>query len=162
GGVSAATVAIVGAGIGGVYLAAELGRNGHRVRLTDLDDSRLAPIRDRGGIEIDAPERNFPAVERAANDLPAALAVAALAILATGGTFQEGAARMLAPLLKDGQLILLVQGNTGGALVVRRALDAAGCRARVDIAEMDNYPYSAWRLAPARIRPIVRKRWLQV
>jgi opine dehydrogenase len=27
---------------------------------------------------------------------------------------------------------------------------------------MDNYPYSCWRLSPTRIRPIVRKRWLQV
>jgi len=27
---------------------------------------------------------------------------------------------------------------------------------------MDNYPYSAWRLGPARIRPICTKRWLQV
>jgi len=30
----------------------------------------------------------------------------------------------------------------------------AGCRAAVDVAEMDNYPYSCWRLGPARIRPI--------
>jgi opine dehydrogenase len=61
-------------------------------------------------------------------------------VLCTGGTYQEGAARDLAPHLRDGQLILLIQGNTGGSLVVRRALDQAGCRARVDIAEMDNYP----------------------
>src|SRR5205823_11429416 len=31
-----------------------------------------------------------------------------------------------------------------------------------DIAEMDNYPYSCWRLAPARIRPIVHKKFLQI
>ena len=42
------------------------------------------------------------------------------------------------------------------------ALDDAGCRAEVDVAEMDNYPYSCWRLSPTRIRPIVRKRWLQI
>ncbi len=80
----------------------------------------------------------------------------------TGGNGQEGVARSLAPVLRDGQLILLIQGNTGGSLVVRRALDAAGCRAQVDVAEMDNYPYSCWRLGPTRIRPIVRKRWLQI
>ena len=32
------TVAIIGAGIGGVYLAAELGRLGCKLRLHDLDD----------------------------------------------------------------------------------------------------------------------------
>ena len=45
---------------------------------------------------------------------------------------------------------------------MRRALAAAGCGVAVDIAEMDNYPYSCWRLSPARIRPIVAKRWLQI
>src|SRR5439155_6120931 len=78
------------------------------------------------------------------------------------GNAQAAAARGLAPLLRDGQTILLIQGNTGGSLIVRRALDAAGCQAAVDVAEMDNYPYSCWRLAPDRIRPIVKKRWLQI
>ena len=40
--------------------------------------------------------------------------------------------------------------------------DEAGCRADVDVAEMDNYPFSCWRLGPTRIRPIVKKRWLQI
>ena len=68
----------------------------------------------------------------------------------------------MAPLVRDGQLILLIQGNTGGSLVVRRALDDTGCRADVTVAEMDNYPYSCRRLAPTPIRPIVTKRWLQI
>jgi opine dehydrogenase len=80
----------------------------------------------------------------------------------TGGNAQAAAARSLAPVLRDGQIILLVQGNTGGSLIVRRVLDAAGCHADVDVAEMDNYPYSCRRLAPARIRPIIAKRWLQI
>jgi opine dehydrogenase len=80
----------------------------------------------------------------------------------TGGNAQAVVARSLAPLVRDGQVILLIQGNTGGSLVVRRALDDAGCRAEVDVAEMDNYPYSCWRLSATRIRPIVKKRWLQI
>jgi opine dehydrogenase len=56
----------------------------------------------------------------------------------------------------------LIQGNTGGSLVFRRALDAAGCRATVDVAEMDNYPYSCWRPVPTTIRLIVRKKFLQI
>ncbi len=133
-------------------------------RLHDRDDSRLVAIRERGGIEVEregSPDA-FAAIERATQDLAAAVAGADIVAVCTGGTYQEGAARDLAPLLHDGQIVLLIQGNTGGALVVHRALDAAGCTAHVDIAEMDNYPYSCWRLGPARIRPIVRKRWLQI
>jgi opine dehydrogenase len=153
-------VAIVGAGIGGVYLCAELGVLGCRLRLHDIDDSRLAAVRSRGGVDVEG--HGFAAVERVTTDPAAALDGADVIILVTGGTFQEAAATGLAPLLRDGQIILLIQGNTGGSLVVRRALDRAGCSANVDIAEMDNYPYSAWRRGPAQIRPIVKKRWLQI
>jgi opine dehydrogenase len=157
-----ATVAIIGAGIGGVYLVAELGLAGHRLRLHDLDDTRLAEIRARGGLDVEGEAGGFAAVEHATTELRTAVDGSDIVVVVTGGNGQEGVARSLAPVLRDGQLILLIQGNTGGSLVVRRALDAAGCRAQVDVAEMDNYPYSCWRLGPTRIRPIVRKRWLQI
>jgi len=154
------TVAIIGAGIGGVYVAADLGLRGCRLRLHDRDETRLTEIHARGGIDVEP--GGFSAIERVTDKLAPAVGGADIIIVCTGGNHQEGVARSLAPLLRDGQTILLIQGNTGGALVVRRALDAAGCRAQIDIAEMDNYPYSCWRLGPVRIRPIVRKRWLQI
>jgi opine dehydrogenase len=157
-----ATVAVIGAGIGGVYLVAELGMLGNRLRLCDLDDARLAEIRARGGVDVEGEPGGFAAVEHATTDLRTAVDGTDVIIVATGGNAQETVARSLAPMLRDGQIILLIQGNTGGSLVVRRALDAAGCRADVDVAEMDNYPYSCWRLSPTRIRPIVHKRWLQI
>jgi opine dehydrogenase len=157
------TAAIVGAGIGGVYLAAQLGALGAKLRLADRDETRLADIRARGGLEVEgAGGATFSAVERVTTDLAAAANGADVIAVCTGGTYQEGVARGLAPLLRDGQIILLIQGNTGGALVFRRALDAAGCRAALDIAEMDNYPYSCWRDGPTRIRPIVMKKGLQI
>jgi opine dehydrogenase len=156
------TVAVIGAGIGGVYLAAELGLLGCKLRLHDRDDFRLADIRARGGIVVEGDRGGFAAIERVTPDLAEAVDGADVIVIVTGGGFQEGATADLAPLLRDGQIILLIQGNTGGSLVVRRALDRAGCKARIDIAEIDNYPYSCWRLGPARIRPIVKKRWLQI
>ena len=157
------TVAIVGAGIGGVYLAAQLGTLGARLRLTDLNDARLADIRARGGLDVESDGKTtFSAVERVTTDLAATVDGAEVIAVCTGGTHQESVARGLAPLLVDGQTILLIQGNTGGALTFRRALDAAGCRVQVDIAEMDNYPYSCWRVSPTHIKPIVSKKGLQI
>jgi opine dehydrogenase len=156
------TVAIIGAGIGGVYLAAELGVAGFKLRLHDIDDARLADIRAFGGIDVEGDRGGFAAIEHATSDLRTAVDGADVIIVVTGGNAQAGVARSLARMLRDGQVILLVQGNTGGSLIVRRAIDEAGCHAEVDVAEMDNYPYSCRRLAPARIRPIVAKRWLQI
>jgi opine dehydrogenase len=156
------TVAIIGAGMGGHYLVAMMGLAGCKVRLHDIDDTKLADLRKAGGMQVDGPQGGFAALEAATTDLKAAIDGADIIIVCTGGTFQEAVATSLAPLLRDGQLILLVQGNTGGALVVRRALDKAGCKAKIDIAEMDNYPMSAWKRGPARIDPIVIKRGLQI
>jgi opine dehydrogenase len=155
-------VAIIGAGIGGIYLAAQLGIAGFKLRLHDIDDSRLSEIRARGGIEVEGERTGFAAVEFATSDLGSTVDGADVLILVTGGNTQSVVARSVAPLLRNGQTILLIQGNTGGSLVVRRTLDDAGCRADVDVAEMDNYPYSCWRLSPTRVRPIVTKRWLQI
>ena len=156
------TVAIIGAGIGGVYLLAELGTAGFKLRLHDIDDLKLAEIRARGGLEVESKRVEFAAVDRATTDLAAAIDGADVIIVVTGGNKQAAVARSVAPLLREGQVILLIQGNTGGSLIMRRALDEAGCRAEIDVAEMDNYPYSSWRLSPMRVRPIVRKRWLQL
>jgi opine dehydrogenase len=159
---STQTVAIIGAGIGGLYLVAELGIAGFKLRLHDIDDSRVSEIRARGGVDVDGERGGFAPVERATTDLDAAVDGADVIIMVTGGNAQATVARSLAPLLGNGQVILLIQGNTGGSLIVRRALDDAGCGAEVDVAEMDNYPYSCWRVSPTQIRPIVRKRWLQI
>jgi len=159
---AAGHVAIIGAGIGGIYLAATLGTAGCRLRLHDIDDTRLADVRARGGIEVEGEPDHFAPIERVTTDLAAAVDGADVIIVTTGGNYQEAVARGLAPLLRGGEIILLIQGNTGGSLVVRRALDAAGCGAAVDVAEMDNYPYSCWRRSPTRIRPIIAKRWLQI
>lgn len=156
------TVTIIGAGTGGTYLAAMLGLVGCKVRLHDIDDAKLTDLRNAKGIEVEGPGGGFAPIEMATTDLKAAAGGADIFIMATGGTRQETVAESLAPLLRDGQIILLVQGNTGGALVVRRVLDRAGCKAKVDIAEMDNYPMSAWRRGPAKIAPIVVKKDLQI
>ena len=156
------TVATIGAGIGGVYLAAELGIAGHKLRLHDIDDARLSDIRAFGGIDVEGERAEFAPIERATSDLRSTVDGADVIIVVTGGNAQTTVARSLVPMLRDGQLILLIQGNTGGSLIVRRALDDAGCHADVVVAEMDNYPYSCRRLSPTRIRPIVAKRWLQI
>ena len=46
---------------------------------------------------------------------------------------------------------MLLQGNFGGALLFRRALEAAGCKVPVDVAEMDASPFGARILAPDQV-----------
>ncbi|HEY7293432.1 MAG TPA: NAD/NADP octopine/nopaline dehydrogenase family protein [Dehalococcoidia bacterium] len=156
------TATVVGAGSGGFGLLANLGGAGYRLRLHDRDETRLRAIRERGGLDLDGAARPFAPIELVSADLAPSVAGADLIVVCTGGNGQEAFARAAAPLLEDGQILLLIQGNTGGSLVVRRALDAAGCRAAIDVAEFDTYPYGAGRPEPARAQLRFSKRWNQI
>jgi opine dehydrogenase len=156
------TVTVIGAGAGGFGLITHLGCAGYGMRLHDLDDTKLAAIRAHGGVDVENGPRAFAPVDMATTDLAQAVAGAQVIIFVTGGTTHATLARTIAPFLEDGQLILLIQGNTGGALIVRQALAQGGCRAHVDLAEMDTYPYATARPAPTRARLVTSKRWLQI
>lgn len=156
------TVAIIGAGLGGIALVANLGLLGYRLRLHDRDDGRLAKVRDRGGLDVEGLVQGFAPVELVTRELAAAVDGADVIIVVTGSHFHAEVARGLAKVLEDGQTILLIQGGTGGSLVVRQELHRAGCGAAVDVAEMDNYPYSLGWPEPTRVKMTIVKRFLQI
>lgn len=159
---SRATCAVIGAGLGGCALVASMALAGYRMRLHDLDDGRLKDIRDRGGIEVEGLLQGFAAVELATPNLPPAVDGADIIIVCTGSNKHAEVARLLSKLVRNGQTILLVQGGTGGSLVVRNELLRAGCRAEVDVGEMDNYPYSLAWPRPTSMTFTIRKEWLQI
>lgn len=156
------TIAVIGAGIGGFFAIAHLGAMGHKMRLHDIDESKLTDLRASGGIETEGMGSGFSKLDKIGTDLGEIVDGADVIIVITGGHRQSAVARALSPLFRDGQIILLIQGNTGGSLVFRRVLDETGCKAKVDLAEMDNYPFSSRKLGPAKIKPVVTKRWLQI
>jgi len=158
----ASTVAIIGAGLGGIALVANLGLQGHRLRLHDISEPRIAKIRERGGLDVEGLVQGWAPLELVTPLLAPAVDGAEIIIVVTGSHFHADVARGLAGVLRDGQTILLIQGGTGGSLVVRRELRAAGCRAAVDVAEMDNYPYSLSWPEPTRVRMTIVKRFLQI
>ena len=158
----ATTVTIIGAGLGGIALVANLGLLGYRLRLHDRDEARIARVRERGGLDVEGLAKGFAPLELVTRELALAVDGADVIIVVTGSHFHADVARGLAGVLRDGQSILLIQGGTGGSLVVRRELRAAGCRAAVDVSEMDNYPYSLGWPEPTRVKLTIVKRFLQV
>ena len=154
--------AVIGAGLGGTALVAAMALSGYRMRLHDLNDARLVEIRNHGGIDVEGLYTGFARAELVTPLLAPAVDGADIIIVCTGSTHHAEVARLLAPLLRDGQTILLVQGGTGGSLVVRNELARANCRARVDVAEVDNYPFSLSWPRPTAMRFTIRKEALQI
>ncbi len=159
---SEATCAVIGAGLGGCALVASMALSGYRMRLHDVNESRLAEIRSRGGIDVEGLFTGFARADLVTSELSPAVDGTDLIIVCTGSTHHAEVARLLAPHLRNGQTILLVQGGTGGSLVVRNELRRSGCRAEVDVAEIDNYPFSLSWPRPTSMRFTIRKEWLQI
>src|SRR3712207_3206095 len=128
--------AIVGTGMGGKGLAAQLGLDGHRVRVHDKVEAQVAGIRERGGLRVEGRPKEFAPVELATTDLQAAVDGAEVIIICTYGGDDQPGATPLPPLLRGGPLILLVQGPAGGALGVWQAPAPAGWQGQDDGAEM--------------------------
>jgi len=142
---------IVGAGMGGKGLAAQLGISGIRLHVHDIDEAQIAGIRDAGGLHVEGREQVFAPVELATTDLAKAVKGASVILVSTYGNAHPTVAQMLAPLLINGQTVVLIQGHFAGSLAFRTALDAAGCGAKVDIGDMDAYPYMLTVKSPDRV-----------
>jgi opine dehydrogenase len=110
-------IAILGAGNGGCAAAADLTLKGHEVRLYSRSEATLRPIRERGGIEIvEAGEARKATPALVTSEINDAVAGADLIIIAAPAVAHEGFAAGLASRLRDGQIILLNPGHTGGSL----------------------------------------------
>ena len=67
------TIAVLGAGHGGCAAAADLTRRGFRVRLHARSAARLAPLRERGGVEARGVQQGFVRLTELTTDIAEAL-----------------------------------------------------------------------------------------
>jgi opine dehydrogenase len=145
------SVAILGAGHGGLALAGYLSQRGHRVALWNRSPERIAPVAMLGALHLTAPGSagGFIRVALATCNIASAVADTRRVLVAVPASAHADVARTCAPHLRDGQTVLLVPGRTGGALEFRRALRQAGCRADVLLGEANTFPFAARSVDPA-------------
>lgn len=145
-------IAILGAGNGGCAAAADLTLRGYEVRLYSRSEATLRPIREQGGIEIvEAGEarKAIPAVVTA--EIDDAVAGADLIVIAAPAVAHEDFAGALAPRLRDGQIVLLNPGHTGGSLHFAWALGKRQQVVRPLVCETVTSTYICRLTGPARV-----------
>ena len=99
----ATTVTIIGAGLGGIALVANLGLLGYRLRLHDRDEARIARVRERGGLDVEGLAKGFAPLELVTPQLAPAVDGADVIVVVTGSHFHADVARSLAGVLRDGR-----------------------------------------------------------
>jgi opine dehydrogenase len=144
------SVAVLGAGHGGLALAGYLSQHGHRVALWNRSPARTNAVAAIGGIRLTMPGSTTAiAPALATSSMAAALAGARVVLVAVPASGHADVARACAPHLRHGQTVLLLPGRTGGALEFQRALRQANCQAGILLGEANTFPFAARNIRPA-------------
>lgn len=144
-------IAVIGGGHGAYAAAADLSEAGHEIRLWRRDASAFGPVIETRCIRIKDRKGERPvSVKLVTSDLAEAINGASVVLVPLPSTVHEDLAGELAPLLEDGQIILLTPGCLG-SLIFARAMQAAGNRANVMFAETPTLPWLARKHGPATV-----------
>ncbi|MBM4429194.1 MAG: NADP transhydrogenase subunit alpha [Chloroflexi bacterium] len=148
------TILVIGAGHGGKAMAADLAVKGFAVRLYNRTYTRIEMIALRGGVELEFEDGRsaFGPLEMVTSDLEMAMEGVKVVMVVVPASAHAEIAEQCAPLLEDGQVIILNPGRTGGALEFRRMLDVKGCRASAVVAEAQTFVLSSRSVGPAEAK----------
>ena len=146
---------VIGAGHGGKAMAAHLALMGKEVTLYNRTYAHIEVINKRRGIELesypDGPS-GFGQIKKATSDMKEALKDAQVIMVVVPSSAHADLAKLMAPYLKDGQVILLNPGRTCGAIEFDMVARREGCKANYLLAEAETFLYAARSDGPAQAR----------
>lgn len=147
---------VLGAGHGGTAMAAHIAHMGFEVSMYNRGNERIAPIQLTGGIELlSAADESLPTgfigIKTVTSDIEEALEgvdILMVVVPATGHAFM---AEKCAPHLRDGHIVVLHPGRTGGALEFHHILHEKGVTADAVVAEAQTLIYASRISNPAQV-----------
>jgi len=142
---------VLGAGHGGMAMAGHLGILGCPVALFNRSPERIRPVQDRGGIDVTGAVDGFASLRVATSDAAEALAQADILMVVVPATGHRDIAETVAPHLRDGHVLVLNPGRTGGALEVARILRDKAPAVHVFIAEAQTLLYASRMTNPGQV-----------
>ena len=135
-------IAIIGAGNGGQTMAGHLAMMGHEMSLYDIDVAKMAELKQLGGIKLESRLQGYGKIRCITTDIAEAVDGAEIIMVTTVANAHRAVAKSLAPLLVDGQVVVLNPGRTCGALVFKQTLKETGCKARIYLGEAQTLVYA--------------------
>ncbi|MDP2976872.1 MAG: NAD/NADP octopine/nopaline dehydrogenase family protein, partial [Anaerolineales bacterium] len=146
---------VIGAGHGGKAMAAHLALMGFNVTLYNRTADHVAAIKKRGGIDLESSEGGpdgFGKLSRVTSDMGEALKKAEMIMVVVPSSAHADIAKTAAPYLRAGQIVILHQGRTCGAIEFVKVIRDNGCTADVIVAEAETFIYASRSDGPAQAR----------
>jgi opine dehydrogenase len=144
-------VLVLGAGNGAHAFAGDLALRNYIVRLYNRFEFELIDLRASGGVVLEGVVNGFGRLDMVTHEIAPAMAEADIILVVVPANAHAFMAEACAPHLRDGQVILLNPGRTGGALEFRNVLNRMGVKARVFVAEAQTLLYTCRLSGPARV-----------
>jgi opine dehydrogenase len=149
---------VLGAGHGGSAMAGHLALLGFEVTVCSLYGRELDAVEEKSGVELVGEEvEGFGKYARVERSLDKAVAGQDLLMIAAPGVAHRVYATLLAPILEDGQAVVLNPGRTGGALEFARVLERFACAAEIVLGETQTFVYAAESRGPGRVEVLKEK-----
>lgn len=146
---------VIGAGHGGKAMAAHLGLMGFPTTLYNRTPDHIAAIKELGVIDLESNDgslKGFGHLEKVTSNIGEALENAEVINVVVPSSAHADIAKICAPYLKDGQIVVLHPGRTCGAIEFVKVMRDNGCTADVVVAEAETFIYASRSDGPAQAR----------
>jgi opine dehydrogenase len=146
---------VIGAGHGGKTMAAHLALLGFPTTLYNRTPDHIEAVNQMGGIHLESYEggpHGFGRLALATSNIGEAIQGAHMIMVVVPSSAHADVARLAAPHLRDGQIVVLHPGRTCGAIEFAKVLRDNGCNCDVSVAETETFIYAARSDGPAQAR----------
>lgn len=134
--------AIIGAGNGGMAMAGYLAMCGFTVNLYNRTLEHIIPLIKNPFIKLTGEEEGIGALNIVSDKMEEVIKYADVIMVTVPAIGHFHIAKKMACHLKDGQMIVLNPGRTGGALEVYTTIRKYGCKANIVVAEAQSLIYA--------------------
>lgn len=137
------TILVIGAGNGGLAMAGHLSLMGFEVNLYNRGRERIDLIKKSGGVDVTGIVNGFGQLNKITTNIKDAIKNTDLIMVAIPASGHKDLAKICAPYLEDGQIVILNPGRTFGALEFSKILKNNKSNANIDIAETQTIIYTS-------------------
>lgn len=133
---------VIGAGNGGIAMAGYLAIMGYSVNLYNRTEEKLLPLLEEKKIELTGEVNGIGELNKVTGNIGEAIKDVDIIMVTVPAIGHSYIAKQMAPYLKDGQIVILNPGRTGGALEVYETLLRERRRNNIIVAEAQTFIYA--------------------
>lgn len=138
--------AVIGAGNGGLAIAGYLASCGYAVNLYNRSFDKIKELKDSREVTLQGAIQGKGFLNIVTDNIERAVEDANVIMVVVPASAHRAVAKNVAPYLKDGQIIILNPGRTGGALEFKNTIRETGVKAGVTVAEAQTLLYACRRV----------------